>query len=93
MKKYNEADIKRESELTKEFLIIRNTFTNLKNEENQEVLDNLKEKMRNIFHEIYELRIKLDIYTGNSKEDVIIDGLISYLDNIRLGLVQQESKV
>lgn len=90
MKSYNEESIARETVLTREFLAVRNNFTAMKDEKNEKLLESIKDDMRKIFHELYPLRVELDIYTGNSNEKSIIEGLIKYLDNMRLGLVQDK---
>lgn len=80
MKQYSREDMKRESELSVKMSRMEDAYIDEKNPDNLQVIKN---DIRKVFDEIFDLRIKLDIYVKTADKEGIISGIIELLDSKR----------
>lgn len=79
-KQYNKEDMKRESELTVKISRMEDAYIDEKNPNNLSIIE---DDIRKTFDELFELRVKLDIYVKTADKEGIISGIIGLLDSKR----------
>lgn len=79
-KQYSKEDMKRESELTVKISRMEDAYIDEKNPNNLSIIE---DDIRKTFDELFELRVKLDIYVKTADKEGIISGIIGLLDSKR----------
>ncbi len=90
MKQYSIEDRKRETELSIKISRIEDAYIDEKNINN---LPLIEEDIRKVFDELYDLRVKLNIYMKTSDKEGIISGIIDLLNSKRKGDVFEEDNL
>lgn len=90
MKQYSIEDRKRETELSIKISRIEDAYIDEKNINN---LPLIEEDIRKVFDELYDLRVKLNIYMKTSDKEGIISGIIDLLNSKRKGDIFEEDNL